>query len=271
MSANNNNDDRDPFYIGYLPRQPAAVARRTRLAVVIALALALVTAAAVALLQRPFKAAVFEFGVVRSFEGTVRLTPHPTLEVPRPGGGVSRYFLVSPFKFGAEPHLTAVDGQRVRLDGSLIYRDDQTMIELLPDTVQALGDGAAPPAARPVSFGRHALVGEIIDSKCYLGVMQPGHGTVHRACAVRCIAGGIPPVFVLRPRAGAADNAGANFDRPIAYLMLVDADGEPVNDRVLDVVAEPVSIEGEVLRVDDQWLLRADPSTIRRLTEPPSA
>jgi hypothetical protein len=27
------------------------------------------------------------------------------------------------------------------------------------------------------------LTGEIVDSKCYLGVMNPGQGKVHRDCA----------------------------------------------------------------------------------------
>ena len=36
------------------------------------------------------------------------------------------------------------------------------------------------------------LKGEIIDPKCYLGAMKPGGGKTHKACAMRCIAGGIP-------------------------------------------------------------------------------
>ena len=39
------------------------------------------------------------------------------------------------------------------------------------------------------------LIGEIVDSKRYLGVMNPGNGKVHRDCAVRCLSGGIPPIF----------------------------------------------------------------------------
>jgi hypothetical protein len=36
-------------------------------------------------------------------------------------------------------------------------------------------------------------VGELVDTKCWLGVMRPATGKVHRACAARCLAGGVPP------------------------------------------------------------------------------
>jgi hypothetical protein len=44
-------------------------------------------------------------------------------------------------------------------------------------------------------LGEFDLVGEIVDRKCYLGNMNPGNGKVHRDCAVRCLSGGILPVF----------------------------------------------------------------------------
>jgi hypothetical protein len=42
------------------------------------------------------------------------------------------------------------------------------------------------------------LRGEIVDTKCYLGVMTPGEDKVHRGCAVRCISRGVPPAFLVR-------------------------------------------------------------------------
>jgi len=96
--------------------------------------------------------------------------------------------------------------------------------------------------------------GEIVDGKCFLGVMNPGATKVHRACAVRCISGGAPPILWVRDRAGAE-----------AYLTLTGEDGRPVGPEILDVVAEPVEVTGRVERVGDRWYLRADPRTIRRL------
>jgi hypothetical protein len=98
-------------------------------------------------------------------------------------------------------------------------------------------------------------VGEIVDSKCFLGVMNPGQLTPHRACAIRCISGGIPPVLLVRSKNG-----------PAIYLLLVAADGKPVNPQVLDLVAEPVQITGEVERQGGLFILLADPSTYRRVT-----
>ena len=105
-----------------------------------------------------------------------------------------------------------------------------------------------------VKLGRQTLKGEIVDSKCYLGVMNPGQLLPHRACAIRCISGGIPPVLLVRQTNGAA-----------TYLLLVSAAGRPVNQQVLDLVAEPVQITGEVERQGRLLILRADPSTYRRV------
>jgi hypothetical protein len=103
-------------------------------------------------------------------------------------------------------------------------------------------------------LGRQTLVGEIVDSKCFLGVMNPGQLTPHRACAIRCISGGVPPVLLVRQK-----------DGPATYLLLVSSEGKPVNQQVLDLVAELVEITGEVERQGDLLILRADPATYRRL------
>ena len=84
--------------------------------------------------------------------------------------------------------------------------------------------------------------------------MNPGQLLPHRACAIRCISGGIPPVLLVRDAEG-----GAN------YLLLVSADGKPVNQEVLDFVAEPVQITGEVERQGELLILRADPKSILRI------
>jgi hypothetical protein len=59
--------------------------------------------------------------------------------------------------------------------------------------------------------------GEIVDSKCFLGVMNPGEGTVHCDCARVCLRGGIPPMLLIR---------GARAEE--ALVLLVDAAGAPV-------------------------------------------
>ena len=48
------------------------------------------------------------------------------------------------------------------------------------------------------------LTGELVDTKCWYGVMRPATGKVHRACAVRCLSGGIPPGILVRDGEGNA-------------------------------------------------------------------
>jgi len=252
------------FFVGYLPpvakRVAGELARFLKPRLVALVASTAVLAVLVTAAQRPFSTAVFEYGETRTFEGWIQRIPYPTLLVERPGqGGIrySRYLLVNPGKFGADDALASFDEDRVRLAGTLVHRNDRTMIELDPDSVQLAGDSRPAPRTGPLAvepLGTHTFTGEIVDSKCFLGVMKPGNLKPHRACATRCISGGVPPVLLVRR----AD------DTPL-YLVLTAEDGSAVNDRVLDLVAEPVEITGQVLRYDDLLVLRADPETYVRI------
>src|SRR6266404_2995987 len=249
----------DEFYIGWEAKAAPGIGKTVRKTVVVVLTLALLTPVVLAISQRLIGASVFEWGNHKSFSGILQTTPYPHLLVQRPGNadgfpGSSAYYLVAPWKFGLKPETIAVlDGKSVTLKGTLIYRGNQTMIEVLPGSIQATNiAGAALP--QTVALGKQTLVGEIVDSKCFLGVMNPGQLTPHRACAIRCISGGVPPVLLVRQK-----------DGPAVYLLLVSADGKPVNKQVLDMVAEPLEITGEVERQGELLILRADPVTYRKL------
>ncbi len=242
------------FYVGYQRRAPARLGRFLR-ALVGGLTIGgLLLGAALAALQSPFDPGVFEFGVAREYTGVVTERPHPVLHVERPGGGWSQLYLVGSGKHGAGPAVAGLDGRRVRLTGSLIYRQGQTMIELAGDGIAALEPAAAAGLPVAVDLGRQTLRGEIVDSKCFLGVMKPGRGKPHRACAARCISGGVPPV--LRVESG---------DGAYRHFLLTGAAGEVVNRQLLALVAEPVEVTGRVVRSGDLLLLEADPAAIRRL------
>ena len=131
--------------------------------------------------------------------------------------------------------------------------DGRGMFALLDDqgAVQVVGADSQAPTTTPL--GEHTLLGEICDSKCFLGVMKPGSGKTHRACAVRCIASGIPPIFVTRD----ANN------EPTVYL-LVDDKHQAINEAVLPFVAEPVQLKGALERQGDLLVYVVDPSTIAR-------
>jgi len=97
--------------------------------------------------------------------------------------------------------------------------------------------------------------GEIIDPKCYFGVMKPGHGKPHRDCAIRCIEGGMDPVFYVRNDKGEAN-----------YYLIAGADGRKINDQLKDYIAEPVSLKAKAVQIDDWTVLYLDGNTsIKRL------
>ena len=251
----------DDFYIGWEPKAASRIGRFVRTVVVMLFVTTIGLALAFAVVQHSIGVSVFEWGTVKTFSGVLKLEPYPHLLVPRPGAtgtqeNFSTYILVAPFKFGLDREkLSTLDDKTVSLQGTLIYRGNQTMVEALPDSIK-VADKQLPmlTGAETIQLGRQTLTGEIVDSKCFLGVMNPGQLLPHRACAIRCISGGIPPVLLVRQTNGTA-----------IYLLLVSADGKPVNQQVLDLVAEPVQISGEVERQGELIVLRADPKTILRI------
>src|SRR5262245_46527023 len=252
----------DEFYIGWEAKAAPSIGRMIRKAGIALVLLALLASVVLAVSQRMIGQSVFEWGTSKAFSGILQTRPYPLLLVPRPGNvdgfaPFSTYYLVAPWKFGLNREaLAPLDGKSVTLKGTLIYRGNQTMVETKPEWIHASAKPSARSLPQSIPLGRQTLIGEIVDSKCFLGVMNPGQLTPHRACAIRCISGGCPPVLLVRQKNG-----------PAVYLLLVSAEGKPVNKQVLNLVAEPVEITGEVERQGDLLVLRSDPATYRRVTE----
>jgi hypothetical protein len=226
------------FYVGYAPKAPAALMRALRRMVIALFGSAVAIAVSLVLGQQPFAASRFEFLQNRDYQGVVSLRPHPRLLTEQ-----GSFLLVGPGKHGAGDSLNGLDLWPVRLRGALIQRNHHRMLELVPGSVQATGrTGAAP---ETIHLGEVTLHGEIVDSKCFLGVMNPGNGKVHRGCAVRCISGGIPPAFVARDAAGASRT-----------MLLTGV----ASREILDFVAEPVTIRGRLSRSLDILFLEVDRS-----------
>lgn len=253
-------DDRDEFYVGYQPRPPSGIARLLKRVVIGLGGTVLLAALILTLAQGRLALSVFEYGKVRDLEGVIRERPVPALVVARPYAaesttGESRYTLVLPGKHGAASTVQGFDGRRVKLKGSLIYRDGLAMIEMVEGSIEVVPSESGPRKLPKRDWlGVQSLVGEIVDSKCYLGVMNPGNATPHRECAIRCISGGVPALFIVR-----------NFEGASAALWLITTEGTAVGREVLDLVAKPLEIKGEVTREGDQLYLRADPRDYRLL------
>jgi len=231
----------DDFYIGYLPKSPESQGRFTRRVIALVFAVVVAVALALAFGHEKLPAANFDFDKVQSFQGTIETSPYPTLIL----GTGERDLLVAPGKHGADDLIGSFAGKTVQLQAKRIYRDGRTMLEVMPGSVQLTATSAAP-TTNDVDLGNVSLVGEIVDSKCYTGVMNPGTGKVHRDCAARCISGGIPPLFFAKDRNGAT-----------LLYQLAGADGKPLGKEVLPTVAQPVTIEGKALRRGSALLLYA--------------
>ncbi len=247
----------DEFFVGYLATPPATGRRMRRIAISL-VASAAVVAMALAITTGPFDRSSYEYGQARDWQGIIEAAPVPVLIASVPAGpgspfaAIARYPLVAEGKHGASPMVEGQDGALVRLKGRRVSRGGTTMLEIVPGTLELLrrslpADGRPAPASRIEDLGHARFSGEIVDSKCFLGVMNPGRLEVHRACAIRCISGGIPPMLFSR------DDQGRE-----AHLLLLDATGKPVNDRVLGVVARPVTLEGRLERRDDLHYLYVD-------------
>lgn len=246
-------DSSEEFYVGYLDQAPPRTLGFVRRVVTLAVLAALGVVVVVASEQRAFSGSQFEFGTVREFEGVVGEGPLPTLYVPRPGvtgehATHSSYALTVFGKKGAGERVAEFAGRKVRLHGTLIHLEEQTMLELSGDPIEDLGP-AEVSLPLVVDQGAATLRGEIVDSKCYLGVMKPALGKAHRACAIRCISGGVPPLFVARDERG-----------EVRHLYLLGRDGRALNMEILDLVALPVEVHGELRTEGERWFLHADPA-----------
>lgn len=258
-------EDDGEFYVGWAPTPPR-LARFVRRVAIALVAGGAVAGVAVAALQRPFAPSVFEYGEEREFVGTIAETPVPMLVVPAPActewcATTSRWPLTRyETKRGAADLVRGLDGRRVRLRGVLVYRGAETLLDVVPGSIEPV-EGApagvaiatAPPPPRVEDLGEHALVGEIVDAKCHFGVMRPGDGKAHRGCAARCIASGSPAMLWVR------DDEGRE-----RHLLLTGEDGRALGRELVPWIGEPVAVTGRVVRYDGLLALRAEPSAFRR-------
>ena len=230
----------DDFYIGYLDKSPPALARRTRW---IALTLAvMVTGLAVvfAARQMPSEPGTFEFGITKTFEGVLYEYPLPVLRMTTMSGSVTNFLLVGAGKHGLPAFARGHDGQNVRFGGSLIQMGSSVMVELNDEKSFTVLSPAVKRGLHPAEepLGEITLTGELVDTKCYFGVMRPATGKVHRSCAVRCLSGGVPPGLLVHDQEG---------DRVV--VLLVGKGGRPL-DFDVQWAARVVRAEGLLVRRD---------------------
>ncbi len=202
----------------------------------------------------------YEFGVVQPFQGRLRLTPYPALEIERSlesegQSSVSVYPLSSLGPTGFSRDLSFLDGTLVSLEARVLCVGTLTMLEVAEDTISRFERPVDfPPPEQIRKLGDVTLRGEIVDLKSYLGFREPELGDLLRSPAAGAIRAGVPPVLVV------TDSAGMRT----AFLLL-HPDGRPVGEDAIGNVATALEVRGELRMWADFPALAADPATYRRL------
>jgi hypothetical protein len=250
----------DEFYIGYLPQAPGKTARAVRIMVVALGLIVILICSLLVVNQRKFSSGVFEYGKLTTREGVLSMEPVPNLRIQK-GNESSMILLVGFGKMGVENVINTLErqgnkltNQYVHLNGTKIYDHGKELFQItLEDNIEAKGESIPEnyPSASKEQLGSVTLIGEIVDPKCYFGVMKPAEGKPHRSCAIRCIAGGIAPVFVVKD---------SKFD----FVIL---DGENINDEILPLVGDPIQLKGDLMKIDDWIVMRVDINNLKMLAE----
>ncbi|MFV1884513.1 MAG: hypothetical protein ACMZ7B_08500 [Balneola sp.] len=255
----------EEFYIGWQEEMPPSNKRfikRMLIGLFILIPLFLMYGI---LFQKPFNHHHFEFGTITELTGVYYDNPFPILIVEDevPGGFSKEVLLVGFGKFGAERIISGIEGSQGSLNGkevtfrgTLIFGDGVTLLELTSNEesfVKAVDTNKQylGPETKPMDV---TLVGEILDPKCYFGVMKPGEGKIHKSCAIRCLSGGIPPVMrVLK-------EDGISYD----YYLVKGKNGEAVNKKILPYVAETITVSGMGSFQNGWMVLEIDLESIER-------
>lgn len=258
----------EEFYIGYLPKAPVEYKKFTRLVIFALLVVMYFTVSLVVPNQRNFSSGIFDQKNLKELEGVLMLKPFPAIKTfygkdLYGNPAVKTIPLVNYGKFGADPIIEDIAAKHkedlgslwVKLKGKLIYHRGVTLLELsekeksvldvVPASKKQLVEISAPVTD---NMGSITLRGQIIDPKCYFGIMKPGEGKPHSDCAIRCIAGGIQPMLMIRNEKGQE-----------TFFVLRDENGNPINNKILSFVGIPVEVTGKLTRVDDWLVLYANP------------
>lgn len=234
---------RRPFFVGW-----AAGSARPIAGFLVAWVLVLLAGAgglALALGSRVDDPGNGEFLGDRVYTGVLVEHPYPLLVVPPDAEHPAGHAVVMSGggKRGVQPEAAGLGGRLVRASGTLVHRGDVDM--LLVEQLKAVEGAAA--SVEPVDLGRWRVVGEICDGKCVSGVMRPGQGLSHKACANVCLLGGVPPILVTtQPVAGSI------------FLLMGDPDGRALPDAFRDHVGVPRRMDGTVQRIGDLLVFRTD-------------
>ena len=232
-----------PFFIGWRGRSIWPLSGFLGLMVV--LTLALFSGLALAIGSAVNDPGGGDFAGDKDLTGVVVAAPYPFLvldpDAAHPQGHA--VLLSGGGKRGAQAAVAGLEGKRVRATGIGFKRG--TLDMMFVDTLVPAEGAAVLPEASPRGIWR--LTGEICDGKCTAGIMRPGQGLAHKACANVCVTGGVPPVLVTT-----APVEGTGF------LLMGNPEGRALPDAFRDHTGLLRRMEGTVTRVADLLIFLTD-------------
>ncbi len=245
MKQTKQNDQ--PFFVGYL-NMPMALKKFYIPLTALLLAASMFIGYTIANSQQATGAASWLTDKPQTMQGLIKLEPYPVLHRFNPDNPdqLESVLLVRQGKRGATKFAQSLDGQLVNVTGFGIYRGGWSMLELRSsediqtlsedDTTNGLLDKLAQ-ETQPKSLGEISFTGEVADSKCFLGVMKPGEGVVHRACADVCLIGGIPAMLLVE-----------GDDQQRYGYMLTAQDGKSASTMIAQYAGETMQVSGELMQ-----------------------
>jgi len=254
----------DEFYVSYIDGSLGAKTKRTLKRFAIASILIIIVSALLfSFSQKPFKNASFELLSETKIIGTFHENPYPMLRVEISKNTFKNILLLGFGKSSANPFLEKLqaevkdlNGKQLSIEGNLIYYNGKTLIQITDDEKVILIGASKTAIPQKEVVSKMTLQGEIIDPKCYFGVMKPGKGKIHRSCAVRCISGGIPPVL-----------ATTDENNISEYFLITDLKGQPINEKVLPYIGKPSEITGIVEKMEDWSIIKISTKNIKIINE----
>lgn len=251
------------FYVGYFDLPPKGITRFIKTVVAFLVLITIALAWYIADHQRGFIPSTYEYDQEVELSGLLISEPIPAIQLNLGKSAehtplIHTIPIVAFGKKGGDQMVKALSGTLVKVEGHLIYHDGKTLIEIPnPDNIKPVGPKPPSfPLDEAIDNGLEEIfTGEIIDAKCFFGVMKPGHGKPHRSCAIRCISGGVPAVF----------RSIDSFGDPWYRLILLGSNSPKI---LADFIGEVVEIRGIEGQFYDWKTIRINtPSSIRPLTD----
>ncbi len=201
-------------------------------------------------LERPFSTATFAYGDQVELEGYLLEEPVIALRI-QDGDNFEILPLVGYGKMGphaALENLLGAGNYHVKLRGTLISHKGKRFLELTDGKAAVLTSTTSNEMSHdPTAIGAMEITGEIMDPKCFFGVMKPGYGKVHRSCAIRCISGQIPPVLAIRENNEFVD-----------FYFLTNMEGMIPKEDLLRYVGKEITISGDAFKIDNWKSVRLE-------------